>query len=130
MRASVEALIEQVRTGKLENDRAKLLRGFITHPEGLCIHDIRNIQYRMMDSTIKARITELLDIGVIIEAGKVKRPVEEGKLRSYTLYKYVEDFNDWNVNAENRRRELFERTIKSLELKYADLMIEYGYKTK
>jgi hypothetical protein len=65
---------------------------------------------------------------MIYEAGKVKKPVENGKMRSYTLYRYVADSNQWPINAESRRRELFERTIKSLELKYADLMIEYGFK--
>lgn len=126
MKAQIEALMEQINSGKLENDRAILLRAFINHERGLTIYDIRNAFPEMMDTTIKARIADLLDLGMIKEAGKVKRPVENGKLRSYTLYQHEWENSKWPINAEARRRALFKKKLSALRLKYADLMDEYG----
>ena len=126
MKAKIDALLEQLKSGKLENDRALLLMAFINYPKGLTIYDIRNSYTNMMDSTIKARITELLDFGMIEEIGKVKRKVENNKLRSYTLYQYQPEEKTWVINADKRRRALFNNKLKSLKLHYADLMKEYG----
>ena len=40
MKAQIEALMEQINSGKLENDRAILLRAFINHERGLTIYDL------------------------------------------------------------------------------------------
>ncbi len=126
MKAKIEALFEQINTGKIETDRAVLLRAFMNYPEGLTIYDIRNAFPNMMENTIHGRLNDLIDLGLVYEVEKVKRPVENGKLRSYTLYQYEWENSQWPINAEARRRALFKNKLKALRLKYADLMDEYG----
>jgi DNA-binding MarR family transcriptional regulator len=123
MRAKVSALIEQIESGQLKTNNAKILDKFVLNPEGLTVYDLR-IHLGMAHQTLTSRISDLEDMGVIFAYKTVERTVD-GKARKYTLYKYSKDSVRQMQNALLRRETKFNSIIKRLENEYQDLFTNY-----
>lgn len=124
MKAKIQALLDQVNSGKLEKDLAKLLRAFINHPNGLTLFELgKGMEFKQ--NTLNGRLCDLLNMGLIYPDGKVTYTVENGKKRVYTLYKYETNQLLHIHRAEERRIEMFNEKIDSLERRFPDLLNEY-----
>lgn len=107
----IEALLNQIRSGKMENDKARVLN-FIQKNPHATIQDIE-IGLNLYHETASARVSDLEDIGVI----------EVSKTGRYSHLVYQDDPKKQKVNAFLRKCEKFERWKKKI-VKFEDLLTE------
>lgn len=105
MRASIEALLNQINSGKMESDAARILNHIKNYPFSTCSEMERKLN--MLHQTLSARLTDLLDLGIIEERGnrKTSRSKE-------TYFKFQPDPAKQKRNAAQRKAEKFQKWIK------------------
>lgn len=105
MRASIEALLNQINSGKMECDAARVLNHIKNYPYSTSSEIERKLN--MLHQTTSARLTNLLDIGIIEERGnrKTSRSKE-------TYFKFQPDPAKQKRNAAKRKAEKFQKWIK------------------
>jgi len=111
----IRALFEQIHSGKMESDSAKILRAIIVSPKTLEYFVARNMKY----STVTARLSNLEDLGLI------KKNIDP--LNSYSIFSFIKEEENQITAREKikeEKRQLFIK--KGIEKGYIQTT-EYGY---
>lgn len=111
----IKALLNQISSGKLQSDRAKILNHIINRGESNAIH-MKSL-LNMDKQTLTARICGLEDLGVIYKSGTIN----DG---SHSVYKYEPDTEKQKLNATKRELEKLEKWLKLGRTKFTHLMNE------
>lgn len=100
MTPKINALLDQIKSGKMENDKARVL-DFIQKNPHATIQDIE-INLNLYHETASARVSDLQDLGV----------VEVSKTERYSHLIYQDNPKKQKVNAFLRKKEKFDRWKK------------------
>lgn len=105
MKPKIEALLKQIHSGKRMSDNARILDYIMKHP--FTTTSEVEIKLNMLHQTASARISDLLDIGVIEEKGK-----KESARSSFTYLKYQPNPSKQIENALKRKKEKYSHWLK------------------
>jgi predicted DNA-binding transcriptional regulator len=100
MKPKIKALLNQISSGKLKTDMARVLYYIKTHPYTTLPEIERKLFLK--HETASARVSDLLDIGIIEEQG-VKKTV----LGHYTYFKFQPDIRAQEANSAERKFQKF-----------------------
>jgi hypothetical protein len=114
--ASVETWLEQIRSGNIEHNTAKVLNYISERSkyEKVTIDNLKK-DLKMLHPTATSCITALLDNGLIQETGKIKKAfITESRSRviTYTTFTSVESVEIRNILIKCRRLQKFNDWIK------------------
>ncbi len=104
MKAKIKALLFQIESGKMDSDKAKILNYLMMYDSNI----IRLGQaLQMKHQTLTARLSDLMDLGVI-------NSIEGVNLRgiSYSIYVYQPNEQIQEMNAYNRKLERYYKWLK------------------
>ena len=103
-RASIKSLEKQIFSGKMNSDKAYIFSHIIKND--CSIEDLRQT-FTMQYSTITARLSDLLDLGVIY----IRKLDNNGR---FSVYSYEADEAKQLVNAKKREDLRFDKTVRKL----------------
>lgn len=111
--ATIESLMNQINSGKLKTNTAKILDSIIKNePVGISTHQLEKEYYdEMKQSTVTSRLSNLTDLGLIYVSGE--RKIDE---TLYSVYKY--ETNTFlqkqraNLRKEQKLKGILQRVIK------------------
>jgi hypothetical protein len=99
-----EALMQQINSGKMESDSARILDYYKNlYPGGSIAPFVGQRLGIKGSSTVKARITQLLDLGILKCGGKLKH---QGY--NHTVFLYEPDPERWDTLADVRHYDKFQ----------------------
>lgn len=108
MKAKIKALIKQVQSGKLKNDKQRIINYGLR--KDFTIKDIQYFLFMNLE-TVVARVSGLQDLGILA----VKKNVEQHG-STYSLF-YVElDEEKQTENRKQRLTEKYKRWLKRIDL--------------
>lgn len=103
----IDALLFQVRSGKLKSDKSKLLH--LLQFNNLTIKQFVSLGWRIQ--TVSARLSDLEEMGLVV---KIYNPNGE-----YSFYKFVENKEEQEkLRKENGRNKIFKYFSKGCELEF------------
>lgn len=115
MKASINALMQQIKSGKRLSDKARIVK-FLRETPYSTLSTIEQ-KLGLLRSTSSARVSELMDIGLIEERGTQKRA------NGYeTLFAVQTDPSKQARNALNRKKEKYQHWLKSGKTMFDDIM--------
>lgn len=100
MKAKIEALLKQIHSGKRLSDKARILEFIMKHP--YCTTIDVEVKLNMLHQTSSARISDLLDLGVIEERG-----TKATATSSFTYLKFQPSYLKQVLNAKKRKKEKY-----------------------
>lgn len=115
MKPKIEALLKQIHSGKRMSDNAKILEYVMKHP--FCTTSEVEIKLNMLHQTASARISDLLDMGVIEERGK-----KDTATSSFTYLKYQSNAINQNLNAKRRKQEKYKNWVKKGMTQFSEII--------
>lgn len=104
MKPKIQALLKQIHSGKRMSDNARILDYVMKHP--YCTTSDVEIKLNMLHQTASARISDLLDMGVIEERGK-----KETAKSSFTYLKYQSSALKQIINAKKRKQDKYKNWL-------------------
>lgn len=113
----IEALLNQIWSGNLKNNTAKVLAHIIKE-NGSYVEKMRN-ELNMPHQTLTSRISQLEDMGVIYVANIVR-----GEKRNFSFYQYEPLGFMRDIRKEKKRELKFDLLKKRLVRDFSDLMTE------
>lgn len=117
MKAKVETWLEQIRTGAIKSNLARVLKHIQDAGiHGTSIYDMRET-LGMSHQSLTATISQLADEGLLFEAGQF-----QVKTSWYTIYVYVSNEDARKEIAQKRRHEKFMQWLERGLNEYNDLM--------
>ena len=119
-KASTQTYIDKVNSGKVDSDKAYILKFIIQENFRGCNLTEMLDTFMMKQSTITARLSELLKSGLIYIKGEVKINNEH-----YSIYHFEPNEQKQKDNAWNVENERFKRDVKGLLSKY-DVKLSKG----
>ena len=105
MEAKIQALFNQIESGKMKTDSAKILKYIIE--SGVCTTPDIEFKFGLKHQTASARITGLEKIGIIERVGTI-----ETHSGTHTLYKHQPDPIKIAENAHEYRMKSFGKWLK------------------
>lgn len=118
---SIKALQWQIESGKMKSDMARIL-AVAMEGGGFNSEQMRVKLQFDKKSTCNARISGLLDLGLIRAVGDLK--VQKF---SHTIFLYEPDPEEQKSLAKQRRIDKFWKVLNRLHNEFPDLLDEYGY---
>lgn len=109
--ASTESFLEQIRSGRLLNDKQRIYAHIKKHP-GITLNDLSR-GTRIVIQTASARLSDLMDMGVVEVIATTKR-IGAVSLSSDSMLRIVEDESKILENKKLRSHKKFQRAIKSV----------------
>lgn len=109
--ASLDTFFEQIRSGKLINDK-QIIYSSISKLPGITLMDLKR-RLKMPHQTISARVSDLMDMGVVEVVGTQKR-IGSVTISQDSLLKVQEDSGSVLLNKKNRSESKFKRAVKSV----------------
>lgn len=104
MKAKIKALLFQIESGKMDNDKVRILNYLMMHDSNI----IRLGQaLQMKHQTLTARLSDLMDLGVI---DSIRLTNLNGL--SYSMYFYQKNEEVQEINAYNRKLERYHKWLK------------------
>lgn len=114
MKPKVEALIEQIDSGKALNNDALILR-YIKDMNGSYLERMRDTT-GIPHQTLTASLSRLEDFGLIYVAGYIK-----GRKRNYSFYKFEEVVALRKVRSEGRQDVKLTNILKRIKRDFSDI---------
>ena len=105
MEAKIEALLNQIESGKMKTDSAKILKYIID--SGICTTPDVEFKFAMKHQTASARMCSLEKIGIIERAGTV-----DTQSGTHTLYRYQSNPIKIAENAHEYRMKSYGKWLK------------------
>ncbi|MDY8137602.1 helix-turn-helix domain-containing protein [Aquimarina sp. 2201CG5-10] len=105
MKARIKTLLNQIQSGRLETDISRVLDHIKTHPF-TTLPEIKK-KLCLAHQTASARISDLLDLGLIEEKGEKK--TSNG---TYSYFKFQPDYQKQECNASKRKKEKYDYWVK------------------
>lgn len=107
--ASLDAFFEQIRSGKMINDKQIVYNSIKKFP-GITLMDLKR-RLKISHQTVSARLSDLMDMGVVEVVGTQSRigmvvPAKD------SLLKVQEDRESILLNKNNRSQSKFKRAVK------------------
>ncbi|MCB0448445.1 MAG: MarR family transcriptional regulator [Gelidibacter sp.] len=115
MKAKIQALLKQIHSGKRQSDKARVLDFVMKHP--YCTTVDVEVKLNMLHQTASARISDLLDLGVIEERG-----TKETATSNFTYLKYQPDYLQQVINSRNRKKDKYDNWVKKGLTQFNDLI--------
>lgn len=115
MKPRVKALLKQINSGQLQTDMARILSHIKMHPFTTLPEVKRKLA--LSHQTASARISDLLDMGLIEEKGEKKN-----NIGTYTYFKFQPNISIQLLNAETRRKEKYKHWVKKGLTKFNDFI--------
>lgn len=106
MKPKIKALLNQIKNGKLNTDKARVLHHIKNHPYSTLSEIERKLN--MIHQTASARVSDLLDMGLIQETGTKKTARSQE-----TYFRFQPNFQKQNTNATKRKEEKYKRWVKT-----------------
>lgn len=106
MKPKIKALLNQIKNGKLNTDKARVLHHIKNHPYSTLSEIERKLN--MIHQTASARVSDLLDMGLIQEMGTKKTARSQE-----TYFRFQPNFQKQNTNATKRKEEKYKRWVKT-----------------
>lgn len=110
-KASTETFFEQIRSGKLINDKQRIYAYVKKHP-GITLNDLSR-GTRIVIQTASARLSDLMDMGVIEVLATTKR-IGSVALSHDSMLRVVEDETLIIENKKKRSQNKFKRAIRAV----------------
>ena len=105
MTPRVKALLDQISSGKLQTDMARILHHIKTYPYTTLTELERKLN--MKHQTASARVSDLLDLGLIEEQGTKK-----SHHSFQTYFKFQPNISKQEYNARKRKRTKYQHWLK------------------
>lgn len=115
MKPKIKALINQVNSGQLTSDLSRILHHIKLHPYTTLPEVKRKLS--ISHQTASARISDLLDLGVIEEKGSKKTAKS-----SHTYFKYQPDISIQIINSKKRKKEKYNYWVKKGLIQFKEFM--------
>lgn len=100
--ASYKTFLHQLATGKIDTDKTRLYNYILKFPK-LTLNEIR-INLNMKHQTISARLSDLLDMGVVFISGTKERKNSE-RLTLDSILEIEENESKIQANFEKRQKQ-------------------------
>lgn len=110
-KASTETFLEQIRSGKLLNDKQRLYVHIKKHP-GITLNDLSR-GTRIVIQTASARLSDLMDLGVV-EVIATQSRVGTVSVSFDSMLKIQEEPDKIFQNQINRNEAKFKRAVKAV----------------
>ncbi|MCB0376536.1 MAG: MarR family transcriptional regulator, partial [Sinomicrobium sp.] len=105
MRPRIEALLKQVQNGKIKTDIARILHYIKKHPDAT-LPEIEH-ELQLIHQTAAARVSDLLDLGLIEEHG-----IRKTAKSQYTGFRFQPNIILQELNAGQRKEEKYRHWVK------------------
>lgn len=109
--ASLETFFEQIRSGKLMNDK-QIVYNAIQKSSGITLMDLKR-RLKMQHQTVSARVTDLLDMGVVEVIGTQKR-IGAISITQDSMFVVQENTDIIIHNKKIRLEKKFQRALKNV----------------
>jgi len=109
--ASYKTFMHQLATGKIETDKTRLYNYILKFPK-LTLNEIR-INLNMKHQTVSARLSDLLDIGVVCVTGTKERK-NETRLNMDSILEIEENESNIQANFENRQKQKVKHSVNHI----------------
>lgn len=110
-KASIDTFFEQIRSGKLANDKQRIYAHIKKHP-GITLNDLSR-GTRIIVQTASARLSDLMDLGVVEVLATQKR-IGSVALSSDSVLRVQEEPEKILENKKKRSSKKFQRAIKAV----------------
>ncbi len=105
MKPRIKALLQQISSGKLKTDMARVLNHIKAYPYSTLPEIERKMNLK--HETASARVSDLLDMGLIEEQG-----VKKTAIGHYTYFKFQPNIQAQNKNAHLRKKAKYDNWLK------------------
>jgi len=109
--AKLEALFNQITSGKMTNDRAKVFNLVFVSNVGVTIEQLKAKLPSVKN--ISGRLSELEDLGLIYKAGR---------LGNYSLFLFEKNPNNQILRRQQKHAEKYRQCVKRLKAEFTDYL--------
>ena len=122
MKAKVESLREQFRSGQIKTNNAKVVKYLLDY--SFATINMMRRDLNMAHQTLTSRVSDLMDMGLLYENGTTSEVNQDGRAVLYTLYGLEKDRHQQEIRRAIRRREKYNSIIKRSNEEFEDLFTE------
>lgn len=104
MKPKIQALLKQIHSGKRLSDKARVMEFVMKHP--YCSTVDVQVKLNMVHQTASARVSDLMDMGVIEDVAK-----KETSTSTFSILKYQSNPDKQDENAKRRKLEKYKNWL-------------------
>jgi len=119
MKAKVESLRNQISSGQIKTNNARVIK-YLLDNQIATINTMRK-ELSMAHQTLTSRVSDLMDLGLLVEDGTTTEQNKNGKNVKYTLYKIESNRQQQELRRQARKQEKYDSIIKRLNDEFKDL---------